>query len=84
MGGLYASGMSADDLVEFVETLDWPKLLTDRPPRAQRSFRRKNDDIGFLVDFDLGVNKSGLIFPQGFLQGQNLEIALKRLSLPVI
>lgn len=84
VGGLYASGMSADELVDFVETVDWSKLLTDRPPRAERSFRRKSDDIGFLVDFDLGVNKSGLIFPEGFIQGQNLEIALKRLALPVI
>lgn len=84
VGGLYASGMSADELVEFVENVDWSKLLTDRPPRKQRSFRRKSDDIGFLVEFDLGVNKNGLVFPAGLIQGQNLEIALKRLALPVI
>ena len=84
VGGLYASGMSADEMTVFVENVDWSKLLTDRPPRAERSFRRKSDDIGFLVDFDLGVDKSGLIFPEGFIQGQNLEIALKRLTLPVI
>lgn len=84
VGGLYASGMSANELSQFVETVDWSNLLTDRPPRAERSFRRKSDDIGFLVDFDLGINKSGLIFPGGFIQGQNLEIALRRLALPVI
>jgi NTE family protein len=84
VGGLYASGMSADELINVIETADWSALLTDRPPRAQRSFRRKSDDIGFLVDFDLGIDKSGLIFPEGFIQGQNLEIALKRLALPAI
>lgn len=84
VGGLYASGMTADELSHFIESLDWSKLLTDRPPRAERSFRRKSDDIGFLVDFDLGVNRSGLIFPGGFIQGQNLEIALRRLTLPII
>ena len=84
VGGLYASGMTADELVHVIETADWSALLTDRPPRAQRSFRRKSDDIGFLVDFDLGIDKSGLIFPEGFIQGQNLEIALKRLALPAI
>jgi NTE family protein len=84
IGGLYASGMPAGELTSLAETLDWQKLLTDRPPRAERSFRRKSDDDGFLVDFDLGVNKSGLIFPEGFIQGQNFELALKRLSLPVI
>ncbi len=84
VGGLYASGMTADELVNVIETANWSALLTDRPPRAQRSFRRKSDDIGFLVDFDLGIDKSGLIFPAGFIQGQNLEIALKRLALPAI
>ena len=84
VGGLFASGMTADELVHVVDTADWSALLTDRPPRAQRSFRRKSDDIGFLVDFDLGIDSSGLIFPAGFVQGQNLEIALKRLSLPAI
>ncbi len=84
VGGLYASGMTADELVHVIETADWSVLLTDRPPRAQRSFRRKSDDIGFLVDFDLGIDRSGLIFPEGFIQGQNLEIALKRLALPAI
>lgn len=84
VGGLYASGMSADELTHFIETLDWQKLLTDRQPRAERSYRRKSDDRGFLVDFDLGVNRSGLIVPEGFIQGQNFELALKRLTLPVI
>lgn len=84
VGGLYASGMTADELVQVIETADWSALLADRPPRAQRSFRRKSDDIGFLVDFDLGVNRSGLIFPEGFIQGQNLEFALKRMALPAI
>ena len=82
VGGLYASGMTAEELVRVIEEADWSALLTDRPPRAQRSFRRKSDDIGFLVDFDVGVDKSGLILPTGFVQGQNLEIALKRLTLP--
>jgi len=84
VGGLYASGMTADELAHVIETADWSALLTDRPPRAQRSFRRKSDDIGFLVDFDLGIDKSGLIFPEGFIQGQNLETALKRMALPAI
>lgn len=84
VGGLYASGMTADELVRVIEEADWSALLTDRPPRAQRSFRRKSDDIGFLVDFDLGVDRSGLILPEGFVQGQNLAIALKRLALPVV
>lgn len=84
VGGLYASGMSADELVNLFGNVDWSDLMTDRPPRGQRSFRRKSDDSGFLVDFDLGVDKQGILFPEGIIQGQNLEIALKRLTASVI
>ena len=83
VGGLYASGMSADELVRVVETADWNVLLTDRPPRAQRSFRRKSDDLGFLVDFDLGVDETGLLLPGGLVQGQNLDLELRRLTTQV-
>ena len=84
VGGLYASGLSADELSAVFENADWSVLLSDRPPRGKRSFRRKSDDVGFLVNFDLGLDHSGLVFPGGFIQGQNLEMALKRFALPVI
>ena len=83
VGGLYASGMSASDLEQNLNNADWSKLLSDRPARAQRSFRRKGDDAGFLVNLNVGVNKDGLVLPQGFVQGQTLTLALKRMLLPV-
>lgn len=84
VGGLYASGMTAEALQRVIGLADWGRLLSDRPPRSQRSFRRKSDDVGFLVDFDVGLDESGLIFPGGLVQGQNLEMEMKRLTLPVI
>ena len=84
VGGLYASGMDAAELEETIRDADWSRLLADRPPRAQRSYRRKGDDFGFLVDFDVGVGKDGLIFPQGLVQGQTLTLELKKLLMPVV
>lgn len=84
VAGLYATGMPAAELEQVFKAANWSALLADRPPRARRSFRRKSDDLGFLVDFDVGVNEKGLTFPEGFIQGQNLEAALKKLILPVI
>ncbi len=83
VGGLYASGMSAAEMEQILLHADWPTLISDRPPRAQRTYRRKADDYGFLVDFDVGVDKDGLILPQGIVQGQNFTIALRRWLLPV-
>jgi len=78
VGSLYASGSSAAELERIFQDADWLVLLSDRPPREQRSYRRKTDDFGFLVDFEVGVNKEGLIIPQGIVQGQNLTLELRR------
>ena len=83
VGGLYASGMSASEIEQIILDGDWQNLLSDDLPRAQRTYRRKADDLGFLVDFDVGVSKSGLILPQGIVQGQNFTMALRRWLLPV-
>jgi len=83
VGSLYASGTSAAELERIFQDADWSVLLSDRPPRSQRSYRRKSDDFGFLVDFEVGVNKEGLIIPQGIMQGQNLTLELRRLLSPV-
>ncbi|MBT7949996.1 MAG: hypothetical protein HN764_00080 [Gammaproteobacteria bacterium] len=83
VGGLYASGMTANEIEQAIIDDEWRALFQDSPPRADRPFRRKDDDNGFLVDFDMGVNKEGLIFPKGLVQGQNLEMTLKRHILPV-
>ena len=82
IGGLYAAGLSAEELETVIRDSDWPGYFTDRPPRRERSFRRKSDDSGFLVNFDVGVDKSGLVFPPGLIQGQTLGLALKRFTLP--
>lgn len=84
VGGLYSAGLSAGEIQRVIDDADWAALLSDKPPRSARSYRRKSDDAGFLVDFDIGVDRSGLILPAGFIQGQNLELALKRHTLPVI
>ena len=51
VGGLYAAGYSADDLQDILENFDWMESLSGRAPREERSFRRKQDDNGFLIRF---------------------------------
>ena len=36
------------------------------------------------MDFEFGIDKSGIRLPEGLVQGQNLEIELKRLTMPVV
>ena len=84
VGGLYASGMSSDELKKTVTAVDWEDAFSDLIPRKDRSFRRKTDDYTYLVKSKPGLSDSLEIkLPPGFLQGQKLDILFKRLALPV-
>ncbi|MDH3303756.1 MAG: patatin-like phospholipase family protein [Gammaproteobacteria bacterium] len=81
VGGLYASGMTADELEELVGSLDWAAALTDKPDREDLSFRRKQDDAQFPIDFELGVRGTDLVLPKGVIHGQRLDVLLRELTM---
>ena len=81
VGGLYASGMSVEDLEETVSTLDWAAEFSDRPNRADLSFRRKRDDEQYPINFELGYRDGELLFPQGVVLGHRLDLILRDLTL---
>ncbi|MEJ0035085.1 MAG: patatin-like phospholipase family protein [Gammaproteobacteria bacterium] len=83
VGGLYATGFSADDIERIVGTLDWQDAFKDRPPRAELTFRRKQEDQNFLVKFPLGLRSGNFLLPKGLIQGQKLNQTLRKLTLPV-
>jgi NTE family protein len=81
VGGLYAGGLSPEDLRSVVEDVDWVEIFQDHPPRQERSFRRKQDDLGFLTSARFGVKNWGFFIPPGFMQGQKLDFLLRSLNL---
>ena len=81
VGGLYASGVSSAELKELVATLDWKDALSDSASREDWSYRRKQDDEDFPVRFELGLRGTDLRLPRGVLQGQQLDLLLRRLTL---
>ncbi|MDH4126738.1 MAG: patatin-like phospholipase family protein [Gammaproteobacteria bacterium] len=83
VGGLYASGMSADELEELVNSLEWARVLSDTPKRSDLNFRRKQDDIQYPVEIELGLREGGLVLPMGVVQGQNLDLLLRDLTADV-
>ena len=84
IGGLYASGMSSDELEKTVTGVDWDEAFSDLIPREDRSFRRKTDDKTYLVKGKPGLSDSLEIkLPPGLIQGQQIDILFKRLALPV-
>ncbi|WP_457665850.1 patatin-like phospholipase family protein [Thiolapillus sp.] len=83
IGGLYASGMSPEEIEKALADIDWLDVLSDSPKRKDLSFRRKREDEEFLVRSAAGFNNGELELPQGLLQGQKLLLLLKSLTLPV-
>jgi NTE family protein len=83
VGGLYASGLSAQEIAQVAGSLNWQDAFHDRPPRSELTFRRKQEDDSYLVDFPVGVRDWAFQLPKGLIKGQSLEMLLRRLTLPV-
>lgn len=82
IGGLYAAGLSPDDLEDLVNSLDWHDLIEGGPPRNTLTFRRKQDDAKFPTRLELGFNGGTFRLPSGLVTGQNVEVAFRSVSLP--
>jgi NTE family protein len=83
VGGLYASGMSGEQIEHAMAALNWQAAFRDRPPRTQLDYRRKEEDREFLVNLPLGLQGRRLVIPKGLVQGQLLTETLRKLTLPV-
>lgn len=83
VGGLYASGIPPDELEKMITQIDWTSAFSDFIPRTDRSFRRKRDDDLYLVRHKPGISSEGLLFPPGLLDGQKIDLLLKRYTLHV-
>lgn len=81
VGGLYAMGLNAGEMDGLVRSIDWAAAFEDRPPRNDRSFRRKQDDYGFMLDLKVGIKDGAIQFPPGLIQGQRLTLLLRALTL---
>jgi NTE family protein len=81
VGGLYATGVSADELEELVGSLNWSAALSDQSERDDLSFRRKQDEREFPINFELGLRGTDLLLPKGVIQGQKLDLLLRELTL---
>ena len=83
VGGLYASGMSVDDMESLVRSTDWKRLFDDSLERKERSYRRKQDDRDGLATVGVGIGKDKLKFSAGMLQGERILGMFERSTLGV-
>ncbi|MEZ5462979.1 patatin-like phospholipase family protein [Dokdonella sp.] len=77
-GGLYASGMSVDDMEELVVSTDWPRIFNDSIGRVDRSYREKLDDRDGLTTVGVGIGDNKVKLSPGLLQGQRILTMFQR------
>src|SRR2546425_11721875 len=80
VGGLYASGMSPDEIAQEMKRVDWAGLCDDRPPRPDLPYRRKQDNSSAFIDFEFGLRSGRILLPRGLVAGQKLRFLFKSLT----
>jgi len=80
VGGLYASGKSADDIHHVLKTADWPLLLGGQTPYQDLTFRRKEDAREIPNSIVIGL-KHGPSLPSGLNSGQQVNLLIDRETL---
>ena len=81
IGGLYASGMKADDLEREILAVDWGGLFNSREPRQLLSQRRKEEDFELSPVLQLGFRNGEFRLPTGAVSSRSLEVLLRRYTL---
>src|SRR5437867_9409144 len=80
VGGLYASGMSPDEIAQEMDRVDWAALFDDRPARPDLPYRRKQDDSNAFIDLELGLKSGRILLPRGLIAGQKVGFLFKSLT----
>lgn len=83
IGGLYASGISAEQLERELLKVDWDGLFASRVSRQELSQRRKEEDYEIAPAIEVGLREGTFRVPLGTVSSRGLELLLRRYTLPV-
>ncbi|HEX4480972.1 MAG TPA: patatin-like phospholipase family protein [Rudaea sp.] len=84
VGGMYAAGYSAGEIEGILRSIDWKDMFSDDPARRDLPMRRKEDELRFLGGIELGLRDGKIALPRGVIQGQKLQLLLRRLLLSTL
>lgn len=78
IGGLYATGYSADEIATIAREMDWDRLLSNQIPLSEVAFEEKAYYGRYIAELPVINNQPKL--PQGLIEGQKLHEELSRLT----
>ncbi len=80
VGGAFATGITPDEMERVLGRMSTDLLFHEKPPRRERSIRRKADDFTSLLAPEIGVRDGRLLLPKGVVSGVQLETVLRSLA----
>ncbi|WP_186811123.1 patatin-like phospholipase family protein [Vibrio superstes] len=80
VGGLYATGQSAEQIKGYLTTVDWNSGYRDQVNRSDRRLRDKEYEDRYQLNTDLGVGLGTIKTPKGVVQGQGMLRILRETS----
>lgn len=76
VGGFYASGMNAAEMEREVRAIDWSRMFSDSPPRADLPVREKDYQAIYPLPVEIGFSDGSFKLFKGAISGANLELWL--------
>ena len=80
IGGLYASGMSIDEIHALLTDTDWVEIFNPDTKREDLSFRRKQDDDDFLIKYKVGIKDGQAQLPTSLIPNAKLGWLLQKVT----
>ena len=77
VAGMYAMGLSAEEVERATLAIDWNKGYQDKVGRNEQSLRKKQQNEQYQLRTNIGVNGGTVQLPDGFFQGQSMASLLR-------
>ncbi len=83
VGGLYAAGLTPDELEAAVTTIDWGSIFNDKSDRQLLHPLRRDsrlDPFSVQADLPVGIGPGGIQVDAGLIDAVKLNLTLRRLA----
>jgi len=84
VGGLYAAGISPEEIERKITRVDWNDIFTDSPRSLEQSYRMRRDSADYAQGLEIGFARKKFQIPHGMIAGQKLSLALNEILLPAL
>ncbi len=79
VGGLYATGMSPEDLEWAIKSVDWDDALKPSTKRKLKDYQQRQEEKDYFADIEIGISSDGAKSGTGLAGDHKVMLVLQRL-----